>query len=97
MTRSEIDRNGGAEGMTDGAESRFHFFLGKSETFRQRLQRGIARRPHTGDGGVALAFSVAGRIHQQERIVRIWIAREDCRPVERKRTIATKCDPKSRG
>jgi hypothetical protein len=37
MTRSKIDRNGGAEGMTDGAKSRFHFFLGKSETFRQRL------------------------------------------------------------
>src|SRR5437016_10582939 len=33
MTRSEIDRNRGAERMTDGAESRFHFFLGKSETF----------------------------------------------------------------
>src|SRR5205814_9019491 len=37
MTHSEIDRDRGAERITDGAESRFHFFLGKSETFRQRL------------------------------------------------------------
>src|SRR5204863_7736324 len=28
MTRPKINRNRGPEGMTDGAESRFHFFLG---------------------------------------------------------------------
>ena len=80
--------------MTNRAESRFHFFLGKSEPFRQRIQRGVARNPRARDGSVTLALSVARIINKQECIIRIWVARQDRRPVECKRTVAAKRDPK---
>src|SRR3954447_13346676 len=95
MVRGKIDRNRGAERMANGAKVGFQFFLGQSQLFCHSIQSRIGRGARACDGGVTLTFSVAGIIQEEKCIVRIWITRENCRPVERKRTVAAKREPNS--
>ena len=48
-------------------------FPGKTEPFRQHVQRGITRRAHVCDGVIALALSITWIVDEQERVVRIRI------------------------
>src|SRR5438477_12743793 len=95
MVRGKIDRNRGAERVANSAEVRFQFFLGKSQAFCHSVQSRIGRGARACDADVTLTLSVAGIIQEEKCIVRIWITRENCRPVERKRTVAAKREPNS--
>src|SRR5438874_13739606 len=97
MTPCKIDRHCRAKGVANRAEARLQFFSRKTEPFRQSVQRGITRRARAGDAGIALAFSVTGIVDEQECVARIGVTGENRSPIERKRTVTAKRNPKSGG
>jgi len=85
-----------AKRVANRAQARVQVFPGKTEPFRQHVQRGITRRAHVCDGGIALALSITWIVDEQERVVRIRIPGKNRRPIQGKRAISAKRDPRPR-